>query len=462
MRAKLSLNMTKLLALLLVLMPILLAVEAQSGKLHHQRPRMMRRRIEPRSVASWLTKISSKASDWVFGSVPNPVTDPKNIPKPQVGGVAVLPQMLYPYATGMVPRLASETLSGNGLPGGWMCMHITPPAEEDDDAGGLGGGLGGGAGLGAGGMGGEEWVLAEWAGEEWVLAEWAGEEWVLAEWAGEEWVLAEWAGRGGMGGGGMGTGGMGGGGMGTGGMGVGGGLAGGQQNGAAGGFAGGAGTGFGVGAGAGYAGAGGQQGFGAGGQQGFGAGGQQGFGAGVGGGMGTGGLGVGAGAGTGSAAVPAGYIRYNGQLMTIGQYQQALAASSGTPSSLSRRDVYQSDTSAFLNTFMHKRQSSDAPAPQPADDGDAAPKKKPAKVLMCINGDPDVPPIKFDTMTGLRIRDPQAQKDGVVEITNLPNYQMPWMAFLPTVDMWNEQQALMIAQEKVIEINMTTAPPPAR
>ncbi|CDW96675.1 hypothetical protein [Sporisorium scitamineum] len=260
----------------------------------------------------------------------------------------------------------------------------------------------------------------------------------------------------------MGTGGMGGGGMGTGGMGVGGGLAGGQQNGAAGGFAGGAGTGFGVGAGAGYAGAGGQQGFGAGGQQGFGAGGQQGFGAGVGGGMGTGGLGVGAGAGTGSAAVPAGYIRYNGQLMTIGQYQQALAASSGTPSSLSRRDVYQSDTSAFLNTFMHKRQSSDAPAPQPADDGDAAPKKKPAKVLMCINGDPDVPPIKFDTMTGLRIRDPQAQKDGVVEITNLPNYQMPWMAFLPTVDMWNEQQALMIAQEKVIEINMTTAPPPAR
>lgn len=130
----------------------------------------------------------------------------------------------------------------------------------------------------------------------------------------------------------------------------------------------------------------------------------------------------------------------------------------------------------FMNTFMHKRQSPDSDGAGDGDgdggagagtgdgaglgDGGARKKKQPAKVLMCINGDPAVLPIKFNTMTGLRIRDPQAQQDGVVEITNLPNYQMPWMAFLPTSDMWNEQQELMMAQEKVIETNMTMAPPP--
>ncbi len=50
---------------------------------------------------------------------------------------------------------------------------------------------------------------------------------------------------------------------------------------------------------------------------------------------------------------------------------------------------------------------------------------------MCINGDPAVEHIKFNTRTGLRIRDASVQQDGVVSITNLPNYQMPWMPFLP-------------------------------
>lgn len=137
--------------------------------------------------------------------------------------------------------------------------------------------------------------------------------------------------------------------------------------------------------------------------------------------------------------VPAGYIRYNGQLMTIDQYQQALASSGSSSPSLSRRDL------------LHKRQFSDA-----------APAKTPAKILMCINGDPAVAPIKFNTMTGLHIRDASDKQDGVVAITNLPNYQMPWMPFLPTEEMWAEQQTLMLAQEKMIEQNMTTAAPPSR
>ncbi len=81
---------------------------------------------------------------------------------------------------------------------------------------------------------------------------------------------------------------------------------------------------------------------------------------------------------------------------------------------------------------------------------------------MCINGDPSVPPIKFDTITGMRLRDPATRQDGVLEITNLPNYKMPYMPFLPTAEMWAEQQALMLEQEKVIEANMTTAPPPKK
>ncbi|GAC98548.1 hypothetical protein PHSY_006142 [Pseudozyma hubeiensis SY62] len=205
-------------------------------------------------------------------------------------------------------------------------------------------------------------------------------------------------------------------------------------------------------------------------------------GAGTGAGMGSDGTGAGSGggmsgyAGSGNAAfgnrgstVPSGYIRYNGQLMTIGQYQQALAGgSSSGPSSdsqsLSRRDVLQADSSAF---FVHKRQadSSDG-APQPSSDGNSPPARKGktpvAKVLMCINGDPAVPPIKFNTMTGMRLRDASVPKDGVVDITNLPNYKMPWMPFLPTAEMWAEQQELMLAQEQMIETNMTTAPSPSR
>lgn len=138
-----------------------------------------------------------------------------------------------------------------------------------------------------------------------------------------------------------------------------------------------------------------------------------------------------------SDAVPRGYIRYRGQLMTLDQYEQALSASAGSNNpTLSRRNVV-------------KRQT------------DGEPKKEPAKVLMCINGDPLVPPIKFNTMTGLRIREASAQQDGVVQITNLPNYQLLYMPFLPTAEMWDEQQALMLAQEDMIEKNMTKAPPPS-
>ncbi len=38
----------------------------------------------------------------------------------------VMPKMPYPYVTGMLPRLASETLEGGGLVGAWMCLHVTP------------------------------------------------------------------------------------------------------------------------------------------------------------------------------------------------------------------------------------------------------------------------------------------------------------------------------------------------
>lgn len=156
--------------------------------------------------------------------------------------------------------------------------------------------------------------------------------------------------------------------------------------------------------------------------------------------------------------------------MTIDQYTQALANSGASPNpsnpyssspSLNRRDLLRPDSSELsLDASLHKRQLPDSP-PDGTDES-TTPKKKPAKVLMCINGDPAIPPIKFNTMTGLRIRDASAQQDGVVEITNLPNYQMPWMPFLPTEEMWSEQQTLMLAQEDMIEKNMTTAPPPSR
>lgn len=121
--------------------------------------------------------------------------------------------------------------------------------------------------------------------------------------------------------------------------------------------------------------------------------------------------------------------------MTIQQYEQALAGNPSDPSLQKRAD------------------GQDATATPAA--------KQVQKVLMCINGDPAVPPIKFNTMTGLRIRDASAQQDGVIEITNLPNYKMPWMPFLPTEEMWAEQQTLMLAQEDIIQHNTTTAPPPS-
>lgn len=136
--------------------------------------------------------------------------------------------------------------------------------------------------------------------------------------------------------------------------------------------------------------------------------------------------------------------------MTIDQYTQALAAGSSGGSAGSS-----AGGSASSPSLTRRDTTPDAT--------DTTPKtKQPAKVLMCINGDPAVPPIKFNTMTGLRIRDAAEQQDGVVEITNLPNYQMPWMPFLPTEEMWAEQQTLMLAQETMIETNMTTAPAPSR
>lgn len=444
----LSLNMAKLLALLLVIMPFLLAIEAHGS--HPDTPsihfRMTKqRRIESRSFMSWLTRISSKASDWIFGDVSAPKKDESLIPKPAVGGVPVLPKMPYPYASGMVPRLASETLNGNGLVGGWMCMHVTPPTDDS---------AGAGASAGAGGADGS---------------------------AGASGTSVGGFNNLGAGGSGASVG------SGTGFKG-----AGGSYDGAAGGFTGGAGanpafggqqgvipaTGGYYGGAAGGAGAGGQQATGyynGGGAGGAGVGGQQATGgyynggAGVGGGdgggmMGGGGALNGAGGapvyngagvsqqGFGGGTVPAGKIRYNGQLMTIEQYQQAIASSGSSSPSLSRRELLQAKTANIMvDSLLHKRQSFDT-AP-------AAPKKQ-AKVLMCINGDSAVPPIKFNTITGLRIRDASEKKDGVVAITNLPNYQMPWMPFLPTEEMWAEQQTLMLAQEKMIEQNMTTAPPP--
>lgn len=80
--------------------------------------------------------------------------------------------------------------------------------------------------------------------------------------------------------------------------------------------------------------------------------------------------------------------------------------------------------------------------------------------MVCVNGDLDVAPIKFDTMTGVRIVDTAASTDGVMDITNLPNYKMPWMPFLPTQAMWDEQQILMLAQEHQIQYSTNTGPPP--
>ena len=345
-----------------------------------------------------------------------------------------MPKMPYPYATGMIPRLASETLSGGGLPGGWMCLHVTPPVPDEK------GGQTGADGAGAGGVG--------------------------AGGAGVGGVGAGGVGAGGVGAGGVGAGGVGAGGVGAGGVGAGGIGAGGVGGGYAGGAVGGAGAGAGAGyvGGPGYAGGVG--------------------GAGYAGGSGAGGAGTGAGTGT----VPAGYIRYNGQLLTIDQYQQAIAGGgTGSGSTLSRRDMMQPETGNILvDTLLHKRQTTDDSTDDAAGAGagagngagagadggagaggdatDPTPvkkKKAPTKILMCINGDPAVPPIKFDTVTGLRIRDASDKQDGVVAITNLPRYNTPWMPFLPTAEMWAEQQDLMIAQEDIIEKNTTTGPPPA-
>ncbi|SNX82148.1 uncharacterized protein MEPE_00854 [Melanopsichium pennsylvanicum] len=533
--------MTKLLALLLVLMPFLLVADGHQyiDNMPHQIRMVRHRRIESRSFMSWMTHISDKASDWMFGSVHNPANDESHIPKPAVGGVDVLPKMPYPYATGMIPRLASETLSGNGLVGGWMCIHIQPPGNaqasltREGGASGGGSGAGGGAGLGAGGGAG----LGAGAGAGLGAGGGAG----LGAGGGAGLGAGGGAGLGAGGGAGLGAGagaGLGAGGAGGGaGLGAGGGAGLGAGGGAGLGAGGGAGLGAGGGAGLG---AGGGAGLGAGGGAGLGAGGGAGLGGGTGspylgyggyygsgggaGGMnsgtgmgrgggssgysggngllsGSGSMGGGSGGnymsgsgigggngysrsgfGTGSVgngvgtgdfgaggsqggSIPPGYIRYQGQVMTIAQFQQALA--SGAPSGGSsspyvrRRSLFSSDSSSLsTNTFLDKRQAPDS-AP-PALDSAPPADKKPAKIFMCINGDPDVPPIKFNTMTGLKIRDPEAQQDGVVEITNLPNYQMPWMPFLPTAEMWEEQQTLMLAQEEMIETNMTTTPPRSR
>ncbi|SPC65743.1 uncharacterized protein UHOD_12209 [Ustilago sp. UG-2017b] len=478
----LSLNMAKLLALLLVIMPFLLAIEAYDSHpdTHSMHFRMTKqRRIEPRSFVSWLTRISSKASDWIFGNVSVP-KDEKLIPKPAVGGVPVLLKMPYPYASGMIPRLASETLNGNGLVGGWMCMHVTPPTDDsagagagagaDGSAGASGTSVGGFNNLGAGGSAGAN---PAFGGQQGVNPATGGYYGGAAGGAGVGGQLA----TGYYNGGGAGVGGQ----QATGGYYNGGGAGvGGQQ--ATGGYYNGGGAGVGgQQATGGYyngggAGVGGQQatggyynggGAGVGGQQATGGyyNGGAGFGGGVGGGMtggggalnGAGGAPVYNGAGVsqegfGGGTVPAGKIRYNGQLMTIEEYQQAIASAGSSSPSLSRRELFQAKTANIMvDSLLHKRQSFDT-AP-------AAPKKQ-AKVLMCINGDSAVPPIKFNTITGLRIRDASEKKDSVVAITNLPNYQMPWMPFLPTEEMWAEQQTLMLAQEEMIEQNMTTAPPP--
>ncbi|KAJ1019933.1 hypothetical protein NDA16_004214 [Ustilago loliicola] len=518
MRAtSLPLNMAKLLALLLVIMPFLLAIEAQSphSGMPAYHPRMMRqRRVEARSFMSWLTHISSKASDWVFGGVSFPKKDDKLIPKPAVGGVSVLPKMPYPYATGMVPRLASETLTGNGLVGGWMCMHITPPADtgagasaagsavvggQQADAGGAGaggaaggsegfdgagafnGGAGAGAGAFNGGAGAGAGAFNGGAGAGAGAFNGGAGAGAGAFNGGAGAGAGAFNGGAGAGAGAFNGGAGAGAGAFNGGAGAGAGAFNGGAGAGAGAFNGGAGAGAGAfngGAGAGAGAFNGGAGAGAGGAMMNGGGGMSpdamngggavGGGAVMNGGMsGAGGAGSGyapvyngaggaqqsAQQGAGSDSVPTGYIRYNGQLMTVDQYQQALASSGSSPN-LHRRELYQVDTAnIMLNTLLHKRQS---PDPSPA-----AAAKKPAKVLMCINGDPAVAPIKFNTMTGLRIRDASDKQDGVVAITNLPNYQMPWMPFLPTEEMWAEQQTLMLAQEQMIEQNMTTAAPPS-
>ncbi|EST05982.1 hypothetical protein PSEUBRA_005037 [Kalmanozyma brasiliensis GHG001] len=412
---------------------------------------MVHHRLTSRSVASWLTRISSKASDWVFGSVPLPASSEANVPKPAVGGVTVMEKMPYPYATGMVPRLASETLSGGGLVGGWMCVHVDVPVEDEDDgqegAAGVSGandGAGGGQQDGSGGAGGAGAGAGAGANP--------GDGSVGGGSQGFAGAGQASAGGAGVTGGGF---------NGNPNVGTGSGFAGQQQpvyNGGQGGSVGGAYPGSGYPGGAGTrSGFGDQQDTGAGGFAGgsdaglsdsAGAGGIGPFanGGGVSGGSAdiNGGMGAGAGDQRNTNPTPGGYIRYRGQLLTIDQYQRALASSS---SPLSRRDMLPvSSSSIFIDTLLHKR-----------DGATSTP-----KVLMCINGDPALPPIKFNTMTGLRIRDASTQQGGVVSITNLPNYSMPWMPFLPTAEMWAEQQALMLEQESIIENNMTSTPPPSR
>ncbi|PWZ00954.1 hypothetical protein BCV70DRAFT_199319 [Testicularia cyperi] len=238
---------------------------------------------------------------------------------------------------------------------------------------------------------------------------------------------------------------------------------------------------------------------------------------------GGGGLATGAGGTTstdpGAGGTPPGYIQYNGQLYTLQQYQQMMGIGNGggglgggstgnvytggglgagagstgglgggttsgygggglgggtaggygggaagglgggaTPGfgggggagSMSKRALEDSDR-------LEKRQGGVGGGTASAPAATTLP-----KVLVCVSGDPDQPPIKFETMNGLRIQDPALLPDKkTVDITNLPNYQMPWMPFLPTEEMWNEQQILMLAQEDQIQHRTTTAPAPS-
>lgn len=207
---------------------------------------------------------------------------------------------------------------------------------------------------------------------------------------------------------------------------------------------------------------------------------------------------------TSNVAVPAGYVNLGGQLITQQQYAQLLSQAGNSVNGVSPGgslgasgqvgaigaggtagsgslgtvpaaglngmpgantgigSVQKRDDATYELRGLARRQvpgSSSDSSTQTQQAGSAAP---PAQIMVCVNGDTDVAPIKFDVMTGVRIIDHTVStSDKTPDISNLPNYKRPWMPFLPTQSMWEEQQILMLAQEHQIQYSTDVGPPPS-
>lgn len=104
--------------------------------------------------------------------------------------------------------------------------------------------------------------------------------------------------------------------------------------------------------------------------------------------------------------------------------------------------------------MIQKRQ---APGPGPGPNGEIGGLTTPnenvkiPKRTICISGDPAMPVLQIDPKSNLRLRYLKTDTDEVPPLANLPNPNLPWMPFLPTKDMWNEQQQLMVDQQKALD-----------